>query len=195
MRILVLGPNLERLTDIIGDHDVEVTHERLQASEIHEAKPDLLLSYGYRYLLPKDALRAVGGRAINMHISLLPWNRGADPSFWSWLQKTPKGVSIHWMSEQLDQGNLLAQSEVALSRDDSLSETYEVLQSSVCHLLSQVWPDVEAGTAPSHKQPRGGSYHNVVDKDPYLSLLDRGWDTACRVLEDHGRERGLWVSQ
>lgn len=191
MRILVLGPNLNRVNDIIRHHEIEATEAPLD-NLVSRFKPDILLSYGYRHLVTRDALNAVQGRAMNMHISLLPWNGGADPNFWSWLQNTPKGVSIHWMSEKFDRGNIVAQSEVALNRLETMSETYEILHTQICNLLAESWADIEAGTAPSVSQPPGGSYHNSADRNPYLSLLSEGWDTPCHVLEDYGLEKGLW---
>ncbi|MCL0081308.1 hypothetical protein M1N64_03665 [Peptococcaceae bacterium] len=45
------------------------------------------------------------GRAINLHISFLPWNRGADPNFWSFIENAPVGVSIHYLDEGIDTGD------------------------------------------------------------------------------------------
>ena len=44
-------------------------------------------------------------------MSYLPWNRGADPNFWSILEDTPKGVTIHIMDESIDTGDILYQKD------------------------------------------------------------------------------------
>ena len=44
---------------------------------------------------------------INLHVSYLPFNRGSHPNFWSFIEGTPKGVSIHEINEIIDSGNLI----------------------------------------------------------------------------------------
>ena len=55
----------------------------------------LLVCHGYQHILRKPVLDRFPGRAINLHISYLPWNWGAVPNLWSFLEDTPKGVTIH----------------------------------------------------------------------------------------------------
>lgn len=52
-----------------------------------------LISYGYRHIISQDVLSLFPNRAINLHISYLPYNRGADPNLWSFIEDTPKGVT------------------------------------------------------------------------------------------------------
>ena len=56
---------------------------------------DLVITFNYRYLLKKKIIEKLERPAINLHISYLPFNRGSHPNFWSFIEKTPKGVSIH----------------------------------------------------------------------------------------------------
>lgn len=198
MRIMLLGPNkhrLERALDL-ERHFVISTESRVTLHDVSLHRPDLILSYGYRHLLPPDVIDAVHGQAINMHISLLPWNRGADPNFWSWVQNTPKGVTIHWMDSTFDTGQILAQSELVLDRKQTLAETYEALQNEVCRLLEDMWSAIEKGDAPADAQSLGGSYHNSRDKEPHAATaMPHGWDTQCLVLEEYGYNNGLWIRE
>ena len=71
-----------------------------------------MVSYGYRKIVLADVIDKMAGEIINLHISYLPWNRGANPNFWSFIDDTPKGVTIHEMSADLDKGRILCQKEL-----------------------------------------------------------------------------------
>ena len=51
----------------------------------------MLVSFGYRFILPGDLLARFPDRAVNLHIAYLPWNRGAHPNVWSAYEGTPAG--------------------------------------------------------------------------------------------------------
>ena len=49
---------------------------------------------------------------INLHISYLPYNRGAHPNFWSFVENTPSGVSIHQVDSGIDTGKIVIQKQI-----------------------------------------------------------------------------------
>src|SRR5687768_13309593 len=111
MRVLLLTPIPHYLADpltAIGDsYAVSMEKPELWPQDI-----DFVVSFGYRYIIPARYIDHYRGRMVNIHISLLPWNRGSDPNFWSWFDRTPKGVSIHAIDPGIDTGDVLAQREV-----------------------------------------------------------------------------------
>jgi len=71
----------------------------------------------------------LGNRAINLHPSLLPWNRGAHSNFWSFLEDTPKGVTIHIIDEGIDTGDILLQKKIKFDQSkETLRSSYGRLQ-------------------------------------------------------------------
>ena len=70
---------------------------------------DLIFSFGFRQIIKAEKLKIVGCPIINLHISYLPYNRGAHPSFWSFYEDTPSGVSIHLIDNGIDTGPILYQ--------------------------------------------------------------------------------------
>ena len=110
MKILFLNEDDELAKFLEEDSNTLVkTIEKIDEEFVLKNKIDFIVSYGYRYILPYEVLRHFSGRAINLHISLLPYNRGADPNFWSFVDNTPKGVSIHYMDTGLDTGKVITQ--------------------------------------------------------------------------------------
>lgn len=150
---------------------------------------DFLISYGYRHILRREILELFPRRALNLHIAYLPWNRGADPNFWSFLEATPKGVSLHYLEEGIDTGDLIAQKCVDFSEGGTLKTSYETLRRTVEQLFYEYWPSIRDGQCRSHPQPAGGSFHAAKDKIPFEKILTQGWDTPILVLEKYGRNR------
>ena len=154
-----------------------------------ESPHDFLISYGYRHILKETERRPYKDRALNLHISLLPWNRGADPNFWSFFDDTPKGVSIHHLDQGVDTGDLIAQREYVFGENETLATSYAKLQTEIQKLFwSEVWPAMERGTLPRIPQKAGGSIHKKKDLESHRDLLKaRGWDTPVKFVVEAGR--------
>ena len=151
---------------------------------------DWLISYGYRHVIPQKVLDLFPGRAINLHIGLLPWNRGADPNLWSWAEDTPKGVTIHQMDAGIDTGPILFQTEMNIGWEElafesgTLRSTYEDLQATIQAAFRVTWWKIKNGSLRARRQPSGGSYHAKADLAKVQHLLDPlGWDTPVSVFD------------
>ncbi len=196
MRVLLLGPPRPDLEGYLLRQGVEVvrTEEPPFASGGCWHQSDWVISYGYRHIVPREILKRFEGRAINLHISFLPWNRGADPNLWSFLEDTPKGVTIHQIDEGLDTGPILAQETVPMGPEDTLRVSYHRLTEAIEALFMKTWPRILSGSVRGRPQPQGGSFHRSKDKEPFLFLLRQGWDTPTRdllgrALRARGRKR------
>src|SRR6185295_18584444 len=167
-----LGPERKRVTEFLAANGDRVTRcERaVTAGDSVLDDADFLVSYGYRHVLSRDVVARFAGRAINLHISLLPWNRGADPNLWSFLEDTPKGVTIHCIDVGIDTGDILAQREVAPLPTDTLRTSYERLEAEIEHLFREQWPAIRAGAIEPRRQPPGGSSHRMRDREAVASL-------------------------
>ncbi len=185
MNVLVLGPDHPRLRSFLQSFDdlVDFTEEKVALTHPKIANAQFIISYRYRYIVPRDVLDRFPRKAINLHISYLPWNKGADPNMWSFLDDTPKGVTIHYMSPKLDDGPILAQREIQFSGSETLRQSYEMLIRTIEDLFQEKWALIREDQLSGIPQPTGGSYHCVEDKKPYESLLTKGWDTPVAALK------------
>ena len=68
-----------------------------------------IVSFGYRHIIDKKIIKKLKIPIINLHIGYLPYNRGAHPNFWSFIENTPSGVSIHEVDEGIDTGKIVDQ--------------------------------------------------------------------------------------
>jgi methionyl-tRNA formyltransferase len=154
----------------------------LTAEDVLALGPRVVVSHGYRHILRAPVLAAAPDRFVNLHIALLPYNRGADPTLWSVLESTPSGVTIHHIDAGVDTGDVIAQRAVPLAGDDTLASAYARLQSAMATLFAETWPAIAGGTAPRSPQPAGGTTHRVADRAAVRSLLVDGWDTPIRHI-------------
>lgn len=182
IRVLLLSPYPGRLLPVFPHDEVICSPDPLE----QPFDVDWIISFGYRHIIREPWLSRYGSRLLNLHISLLPWNRGADPNLWSWIDDTPKGVSLHVIDRGLDTGPLIAQEPVDLSGQHTLRTSHEALLRAAVGLLDAVW---RRGDVTEHKrfEAGAGSYHRSRDKDVIFAGLPLGWDTPVNRLGTFAR--------
>ena len=85
---------------------------------------------------------------LTVHPSLLPRHRGPDPLFWTYFDNDQEtGVTVHWMTEQVDAGDIVLQARVPVPRGISGVTLYLELAEAGAHLLSQAVDEITNGTA------------------------------------------------
>ncbi|PCK09035.1 MAG: formyl transferase [Alteromonadaceae bacterium] len=187
MKILFLGSEDCELIAWLHQYGdtVQTYSDKITPQVLSKCSFDLLISYGYRYILSPETLAHFPNSAINLHISLLPWNRGADPNLWSFVENTPKGVTIHHIDEGLDTGDIIAQTELNfVNPQETLSSSYAKLHNAIQSLFKVHWHDIRSRTAPRKAQALGGSSHRSRDKQPLERMLLKSWDTPVSELEN-----------
>ena len=118
------------------DESVILLENKITRHDILEFKPDYIISYNYKFIIKKDVLDLLPNKFINLHISYLPWNRGAYPNVWSFLDETPKGVSVHIIDEGIDTGDVLVQEKVPLDEErETLASSYVNLHVAIRKLF------------------------------------------------------------
>ena len=137
-------------------------------------------------IVDKDVLDLMNNKAINFHLSYLPWNKGIDPIFWSQFDNTITGVSIHYMDEGFDTGPIIARKKIDLPEDATLRSAYKILRYEAEKLLYEFWHKIISGNAPGIKQEEEGSYNSKEDTEKWKFLLTEGIDTPLRKIRDYG---------
>lgn len=156
--------------------EITLYEERLDLSYIESVKPDLIVSYNYKYLIKEDVIEYMKGRIINLHISYLPWNRGSSPNFWSFYDDTPKGVTIHQISAGLDEGKILYQKECRFNPyEETFATSYEKLNEEIVDLFKKNWEEIKAGTYELKSQNGSGTYHTMKDFNELIEKHPFKW--------------------
>lgn len=117
--------------------------ERLRDNfeEILQVKPDLIVTAAYGQLLPTDLLEAPPFGCINVHASLLPELRGGAPIHHAIIQgKKETGITIMYMVEKLDAGDILTKVNVPIEAEDHVGTLHDKLSVAGASLLMETLP-------------------------------------------------------
>ncbi len=114
-------------------------HESAITAQLAALTPDLLVLAGYMRVLSPEFVRDWHGRMVNVHPSLLPKYRGLDTYARALAAgETRHGASVHFVTEQLDGGPVIAQHSVAIDAD----ETEQTLRAKVQYIEYYMYPRV-----------------------------------------------------
>lgn len=117
-----------------------------ELEKILALEPDLIITAAFGQILPKALLEAPPHGCINVHASLLPELRGGAPIHYAIIQgKQKTGITIMYMAEKLDAGDILTQIEVPISEDDNVGSLHDKLSSAGARLLSETLPLLLSG--------------------------------------------------
>lgn len=171
-----------------GNH-VSVYSGPLNSTMIKKICPDWVISYNYWYIIPPDIVALLDNKIINMHISLLPWNRGEGPNLWSFLENSPKGVTIHKLTAGLDKGDILLQKEFMFDEyTETLKTTYDFLNNAIKNLLFENWDKIVAGDVVCVKQKGKGSYHTKKETNEVMHRLNISYDEPIAGIKKRYNE-------
>ncbi len=117
--------------------------------EIH---PDLLVSVAASQILKKCVLEVPSLGCINLHSAPLPRYQGMMPNFWTMVHDEPEAaVTVHYMVEKLDAGDIIVQRPVPIYPTDSLHNLMVRSKELGVQVLLEAVKQIQQGTA--QKQP------------------------------------------
>src|SRR3990167_15961 len=86
-----------------------------QGEEMVYVDPELIISCYNPRIIPQEELTCP---AINFHPGLLPYNRGMYPHIWPLIDGSLAGVTIHYIDDGIDTGDIIAQQLVTVYPED-----------------------------------------------------------------------------
>lgn len=125
--------------------------EKLSDSEelkqVLELQPDIVVTAAFGQLLPKELLEAPPLGCINVHASLLPAYRGGAPIHQAVIDGAKEtGITIMYMAEKLDAGDIIRQRAIPIEHDDDTGKLFEELSLVGRDLLKETMPSIIDGT-------------------------------------------------
>ena len=133
---------------------------------LKEINPDLIIVVAYGQILPKALLDIPKFGCVNVHVSLLPKYRGAAPINWVIINGEQKtGVTTMYMNEGLDTGDIILQSEFALSDEITAGELHDIMMEQGGELLIETIDKIKNNCAPRIPQnDEESSYAPIMNK-------------------------------
>ena len=130
-----------------------ITPEKVGAPEsvkaIEEASPDLIVVSAYGQKIPGEILALPRMGALNVHASLLPEYRGANPVRRAIMDgRRTTGVTVMWMTEEIDAGDICVQKAIEIGPDETFGTLEKRLASLGAHALIEAIMLIRGGSAP-----------------------------------------------
>ncbi|MCP3981168.1 MAG: hypothetical protein GY716_17860 [bacterium] len=134
-----------------------MTHSRdpQLAARVADWRPDLIVACGMQQLLRRAVYELAPLGALNVHPSLLPRYRGPNPYFWQYLDMDLEGgVTIHFIDEGADTGDIVEQESFSMAPGLPWSETVRLSMGELApRLLLRAVDAIARGAASRRPQP------------------------------------------
>jgi len=159
-------------------------------AQIRALGPDVIVVMAYGQILPKSVLEIPRGACLNLHASLLPRHRGAAP-----IQAaiaagdTETGITVIYMDEGLDTGDVLLQSKLEILPNETGGSLHDRLAQIAPAALLEALDQLAAGTAPRIPQDSA-----LATYSPKLTREDGkiDWTEPAEVIERKIRAFDPW---
>lgn len=110
---------------------------------ILDLKPDIIITCAYGQIIPSELLNATKYGAINVHASLLPKLRGGAPIHHAIIEGYNKtGITIMYMNEYMDEGDIITQEEIPIKDTDNVGTLHDKLSLLGKDLLIKTLPSI-----------------------------------------------------
>ena len=151
---------------------------------IIELNPDIIITCAYGQIIPKEILNCPKYGCINVHASLLPYLRGGAPIQHAIIDGyTKTGITIMYMDEAMDTGDIIASRKITINKDDTYGSIYTKLQEIAPSLLIEVLPSIINKTNKRIKQDNSIATYawNIKREEEHIDFNRKGLEIDSLV--------------
>ena len=155
---------------------------------LEKLDPDIIVVAAFGQIIPKSILELPKYGCVNVHASLLPLYRGGAPVHRAIIDgRKETGVTIMYMAEKMDAGDIISQKSTPITDDDNLEIVYDRLTDIGAELLKDTLPSIFDETNDRIPQnPDEVVYAPIIKRED--ERLD--WNKTAREIFNH--VRGLY---
>lgn len=153
-------------------------------------EPDLIITAAYGQIIPQALLEKPKLGCVNVHASLLPKYRGGAPVHQAIIDGEEKtGVTIMYMVQKMDAGNIISQKETPILEDDNVGILYDRLSVIGAELLKETLPSIINGTNDSIEQDESQvTYARTISRED--ERID--WNSSANQVYNKVRGMNPW---
>ena len=168
------------------EHNIKVFQPnkiRLDYDTLKKLDIDLIVTCAFGQILPKEVLDLPKYGSINVHASILPKYRGSAPIQWALINgdKTT-GISIMYMDEGMDTGDIIKISEIAIEDNDDVGTLHDKLSVLGKDTLESTLEDIFNKT---NKRIKQGDNYSIAPKikreDEHINFNDNGKNIINKI--------------
>jgi methionyl-tRNA formyltransferase len=155
--------------------------------QITDKNADIFVVIAYGKILPLQIFNLPRLRTVNVHPSLLPKYRGAAPIQWALINgEKESGITIQYINEMLDAGEILSQKKIPLGIDMSAEDLFNIVLPSGFDLLNEALDILVSGKAnPVKQNDAEATYCGKINRE--TARID--WNNSSEEI--HNLVRGL----
>ena len=160
---------------------------RSDYKEILDIKPDLIVTCAYGQIIPKELIEFPKYGCINIHASLLPEYRGGAPIHHAVMDgKTKTGITIMFMNEKMDEGDILYQKEIEILDTDNSSIMFNKLSKLGSEMIGEFIPRLISNdyTRIVQDNEKATYGYNITKEDEKISFNNN-------IVDIYNKIRGL----
>ena len=137
---------ISKIKEVALENNIKVLQPekvRKEYEEIISLNPDMIVTCAYGQIIPKELLDAPKYGCINVHASLLPKLRGGAPIHHAIIDGYKEtGITIMYMNEKMDEGDIITQSVTPISDTDTVSALHDRLSLIGTELIIETIPKI-----------------------------------------------------
>lgn len=103
---------------------------------------DYIIGIHYPYIISKELLEVSKYGFLNLHPAYLPYNRGWHTPSWAILEGTPAGATLHFMSEDLDMGDIIHRKQIKIPINETANSIYKKLKELELVVFKETFDDL-----------------------------------------------------
>jgi methionyl-tRNA formyltransferase len=130
-------------------HDIPAfvfeSEEQFTSAISTNSRFDLGLLAWWPKIISAQIISLTKGGFINTHPSLLPYNRGKHYNFWALVEQAPFGVTLHYVNDNIDAGDIVAQNSISYGWEDTGETLYKQASQAMINLFIDSYPMIRAG--------------------------------------------------
>jgi methionyl-tRNA formyltransferase len=145
---------------------------------INDLNIDYIFGIHFPYIIKKSLLELPKVGVLNLHPAYLPYNKGWHTPTWAILDGTPYGATLHFMTEGLDEGDIIHQKQIEISPSDTANSIYQKTLLLEVNVFKEAFPKILTLNPERISQHKNGTSH--LKKE--LSLIQALTDTEKSVI-------------
>lgn len=156
--------------------------------KLKKLNPDFFVTFAFGQILSKEVLQIPKYATINLHASLLPLYRGANPIQRALINGDSKtGICTMVTEEGLDCGDICLRDEIEITENMNYEELFELVAQKAPELIEITLLNIKSGALrPIEQHHEKATYANKIKKEE--AKID--WSKSAREI--HNWVRGLY---
>lgn len=145
------------------DHIIEGKNLGSKIAQLSNLDADYIFGIHYPYIIKSEILNIPRIRFLNLHPDFLPYNKGWHTPSWAILDNTPYGATLHFMTEGLDDGDIIHQKLIKIEKYDTANTLYKKVLSLEVKVFVEALDQLLSLNPSRVKQTTAGTIHSKKD--------------------------------